>query len=61
MIPGVGPLLAAAILSEIGDISRFPFADKLAAYVGVAPSINQTGEFVDTSTYVSGRGSPYLR
>ncbi|WP_419012708.1 transposase [Dysosmobacter sp.] len=55
------PLLAATILSEIGDISRFPFADKLAAYVGVAPSINQTGEFVGTSTHVSRRGSPYLR
>lgn len=34
-IPGVGTLLAATILSEIGDISRFSSADKLAAYIGV--------------------------
>lgn len=61
IIPGVRPLLATTILSEIGDIFRFPFADKLAAYIGVAPSINQSGEFLGPSTHVSRRGSPYPR
>lgn len=60
-IPGIGPILAATILSEIGDISRFPSADKLAAYIGVDPSVNQSGEFVGTHVHMSKRGSPYLR
>ena len=44
-IPGVGPIIGAVILSEVGDISRFSSADKLAAYIGVDPSVNQSGEF----------------
>lgn len=60
-IPGVGTLLAATILSEIGDISRFSSADKLAAYIGVDPTVNQSGEFVGSHAHMSKRGSPYLR
>lgn len=60
-IPGIGPILAAIILSEIGDVSRFPSSDKLAAYIGVDPSVNQSGEFVGTHVHMSKRGSPYLR
>lgn len=60
-IPGIGPILAATILSEIGDVSRFSSADKLAAYIGVDPSVNQSGEFVGTHVHMSKRGSPYLR
>lgn len=60
-IPGIGAILAATILSEIGDISRFSSADKLAAYIGVDPAVNQSGEFVGTHVHMSKRGSPYLR
>lgn len=38
-IPGVGIVLAATILSEIGDISRFSSADKLLAYAGLDPAV----------------------
>ena len=60
-IPGIGAILAATILSEIGDISRFSSADKLAAYIGVDPTVNQSGEFVGIHVHMSKRGSPYLR
>ena len=60
-VPGIGPILAATILSEIGDISRFSSADKLAAYIGVDPSVNRSGDFVGTNVHMSKRGSPYLR
>lgn len=60
-ILGIGAILAATILSEIGDISRFSSADKLAAYIGVDPAVNQSGEFVGTHVHMSKRGSPYLR
>lgn len=60
-IPGVWPILGATIISEIGDITRFPSADKLAAYISVDPSINQSGEFTALHVHMSKRGSPYLR
>ena len=59
-IPGVGPVLGATILSEIGDISRFSSAAKLAAFAGIDPTVKQSGEFVGTRNHMSKRGSPYL-
>ena len=60
-IPGVGPVLGATILSEIGDITRFSSADKLLAYAGLDPSVKQSGEFKSNQNRMSKRGSPYLR
>lgn len=59
--PGVGNVLGAVILSEIGDISRFTEPKKLVAFVGVDPSVKQSGEFVGTQNKISKRGSPNLR
>lgn len=56
--PGISPILVAIILSEIGDISRFPSADKLAAYFGVDPSVNRSGDFVGTNVHMSKRALP---
>lgn len=36
-IPACGPLSAAKLIGEIGDITRFPTAAKLAMHAGVAP------------------------
>ncbi|KAF5991923.1 hypothetical protein BOG92_008690 [Streptomyces sp. WAC00263] len=37
-MPGIGPLLGAEFLAATGgDLSRFPSADRLAAFSGVAP------------------------
>lgn len=60
-IPGIGTLLAASILSEIGDVTRFPFADKLASYIGLNPTIRQSGNFTAPNSHMSKHGSPYLR
>lgn len=60
-IPGIGPTLAATILSEIGDISRFSSSAKLAAFAGIDPTVKQSGEFTATHNHMSKRGSPYLR
>lgn len=60
-IPGIGPILGATIISEIGDISRFRSADKLAAYIGIDPTVNQSGEYTSHSAHMSKRRSPYLR
>ena len=61
-ITGIGPTLAAVILSEIGgDIRRFSSSAKLAAYAGVDPTVKQSSDFSGTRMKMSKRGSPYLR
>jgi transposase len=60
-IPGIGPILGAVILSEIGDITRFKDASKLVAFAGIDPTVKQSGEFIGTQNKMSKRGSPYLR
>jgi transposase len=34
---GVGPVVAATVIGDVGDISRFPDADRFASYNGTAP------------------------
>ncbi len=36
-IPGVGPILSATILAEIGDINRFHSAGHSPSYAGLCP------------------------
>lgn len=60
-ITGIGNVLGAAILSEIGDISRFERANQLVAYAGLDVAVKQSGNFNATDTKISKRGSPYLR
>lgn len=60
-IPGIGDINAAVILGEIGDISRFSNASKLAAYAGIDASVSQSGDYQSTNNRMSKRGSPYLR
>lgn len=60
-IPGIGNIIAAILLGEIGDIKRFFNASKLAAYAGIDASVSQSGEYQSTHNKMSKRGSPYLR
>jgi transposase len=38
-LPGVGPFTALVILAEIGDVSRFGSARKLASWAGLTPTV----------------------
>lgn len=40
----VGPLTAAVIVNELGDVTRFRNARSVAAYAGLVPRVNQSGE-----------------
>lgn len=60
-VPGIGPVNGAAILGEIGDITRFSTAAKLVAYAGIDASVTKSGEYEATHNVMSKRGSPYLR
>jgi len=60
-IPGIGLSTGAAILAEIGDVSRFENETKLVAYAGIDATVYQSGQFQGKRTHMSKRGSPYLR
>ena len=60
-ITGIGSVLGASIVSEIGNISRFERANQLVAYAGLDTRTKQSGDFSATNTKLSKRGSPYLR
>lgn len=59
-IPGVGEVVAAAIVAEVGtDMSRFPSAKQLASWAGVCPGNKQSaGKRLSGKTT---RGNPWLR
>ena len=59
-ILGIGPVLAAGILSEIGDISRFYGQAKLAKYAGLTWKKNQSGSFNGDVTPLTKTGNIYL-
>ncbi len=42
-MPGIGPYSALLILSEIGDVRRFPDARRLCSYAGLVPSVHASG------------------
>jgi transposase len=43
-IPGIGPLTAITLITELGDIERFRNLNQLSSYVGLMPRVNQSGE-----------------
>lgn len=42
-IPGVGPVTAATVLAEVGDIGRFPTREQFVGYCGLYPIIWESG------------------
>ena len=60
-IPGIGENLAARILAEIGDISRFDNSSQLVAYAGIDPAIYQSGQVSGLHLKISKKGNKKLR
>ena len=60
-IPGLSFRMAAMILAEVGDFSRFDSPDKLLAYAGMSPSTYQSGQLKNCYPHMEKRGSRYLR
>ncbi len=59
-IPGIGEISAATILSEYGDIKNFSSPNKMLAFAGLDPSINQSGTLESNGKMVK-HGSGHLR
>lgn len=59
-VPGIGPIVACGILSELGDLRRFSNMKQLAAYVGLIPGISQSGD-TSRSLGINPRGNRIMR
>ncbi|MDQ1032535.1 transposase [Streptomyces umbrinus] len=59
-LPGVGRLTAQIIVAEVGDISRFPSARKLASWAGLTPTVRGSDRTVRYG-HISKQGDPWLR
>ncbi len=59
-VPGIGRYSALLILSEIGDIRRFPDGDHLAAYAGLVPTVRASGGRARLGP-ITKQGSAWLR
>ena len=60
-VPGIGYILAAIIIGEIGDITRFATPSKLQAFAGLEPTKYQSGQFTGQRDVMVKRGSTHLR
>lgn len=60
-VPGIGPLTAMRLLTELEDITtRFPDFDQLCSYVGFVPSTDSSGN-VERTNGISSRKNSRLR
>src|SRR5204863_1313947 len=59
-LPGVGPFTALVILAEVGDVSRFGSARKLASWAGLTPTVRGSDRVAHYG-HISKQGSVWLR
>jgi transposase len=59
-LPGVGEFTALVMVAEIGDITRFPSARKLASWAGLTPTVRGSDLKVRHG-HISKQGSTWLR
>lgn len=59
-MPGIGYYTALLIVSEIGEIERFPSSKKLCSYAGLVPSLHQSGSTMRRG-HITRQGSKWLR
>ena len=58
---GIGEILTAEILGELGDITRFDSPKQLIAFCGLDPIIKQSGKSINVKGAISKRGNKYAR
>jgi transposase len=59
-IPGIGPIVATALVAEIGDWKAFASGRNLAAWIGLVPKQHTTGG-KDRLGSITKQGNRYLR
>jgi transposase len=59
-IPGIGPVLAAVLVAEIGDVTRFPGPEQLACWAGLTPKHHESDAHVHRGR-ITKQGSRLVR
>lgn len=59
-IPGVGPVLAAVFVAEIGDVTRFPGPKQLTCWAGLTPRHHESDTVVRRGS-ITKQGSRLVR
>ena len=59
-LPGIGPVLAAVIVAEIGDITRFATPARLCSQAGLTPRHRESDTKVSRG-HITKQGSPIVR
>jgi len=60
-IKGIGPVTAAGIIAELGDISLFASHKQVAKFAGLIWRIKESGKFKAKETSLTKSGNRYLR
>lgn len=60
-IPGVGPVVTATLMGELGDLREFTHPKALAAFMGVAPAWHDSGSSVHDQAHMTKHGSGHVR
>ena len=60
-VKGIGPVYAAGLLAEIGDVNRFDSQASLAKYAGLVWQQHQSGDFEAQTTRLIKSGNRFLR
>jgi transposase len=59
-VPGIGPIVATALIAEVGDWKAFSSGRSLAAWIGLVPKQHSTGG-KERLGRISKQGNRYLR
>ncbi|PHV09567.1 transposase, partial [Chitinimonas sp. BJB300] len=59
-LPGVGPLIATAIIASVGDATQFKNGRQMSASIGITPAQHSSGGKLRLLG-ISKRGDAYLR
>lgn len=60
-IGGIDSIVAASVLAAIGDIRRFSSPDKLVSYLGLNPSVHQSGDHPAYHGHITHQGRGHAR
>jgi transposase len=60
-IPGIGVATISRLLAFVGDVHRFDDAKALAAFVGLNPTVHQSGSSVRGKSRLSKKGNATIR
>lgn len=60
-IPGIGDNLAARMIAELGDMTRFKKKNELVAFAGLDPRISESGQDDGDHMHITKKGNKRLR